>query len=78
MTGIRFGTPASRGTLSLLSCALVAARLPLGAVEVESAFLALFQEQLLAVKNEGLGALDFHQDWRFHMEAHSIRFRGAR
>ena len=57
-----------RGTLSLLCRALVAARLPLGDVEIAAALRALFQEQMLAVKDHGLGALNFHEDWGFHME----------
>jgi hypothetical protein len=63
----------SRRPLSPLPRALVAARLPLGAVEIAAALRALLQEQMLAVKDDGLGALDFHEDWGFHMETHSIR-----
>jgi hypothetical protein len=40
----------------------------LGTIEFAAALRALLQEQMLAVKNDGLGMLDFDEDWRFHME----------
>jgi hypothetical protein len=52
----------SRGTLFPFSQALVTARLLLNAVEVAATFLALFQEQVLPVKYDRLGALHFCED----------------
>jgi len=66
--GAPFHSRISRGALSSLARALVAARLPLGAVEIAAALRALFQEQMVAVKGDGLGALHFHEDWGFHRE----------
>jgi hypothetical protein len=67
-TGAPFLFRTSRGALFSLARALVAARLPLGAVEIAAALRALFQEQMMAVKDDGLGALDFHEEWGFHVE----------
>jgi hypothetical protein len=51
----------SRGTLFPFSQALVTARLLLNAVEIAAAFLAVFQEQVLAVKYDRLGALHLRE-----------------
>jgi hypothetical protein len=75
---IPFQSRTSRGMLSLLSRALVAARSLLGAVEIAAALRALLQKQTPPVKDDQIGALDFHEDWRFHVETHSIRLPGAR
>jgi hypothetical protein len=76
--GAPFYFRTSRGGLYFLSRALIAARLLLGAVEIGAALRALLQEQMLPAKDNRFGALDFHEDWGFHIETHSIRSPGAR
>jgi hypothetical protein len=75
--GAPFHFRTSRGTLSSVARALVAARLLLGAVEIAAALRALLQEQMLPAKDNRFGALDFHEDWGFHIETHSIRSPGG-
>jgi hypothetical protein len=49
----------------------------LNTVEIAAALRALSQEQMLAVKDDRFSALDFHEDWRFHIETHSILSLGG-
>jgi hypothetical protein len=59
----------SRCTLSPLSGELATACLLFCAIEIAAALRALLQEQMLAVKDDGLGTLDFREDWGFQIEA---------
>jgi hypothetical protein len=75
--GAPFHFRTSRGTLSSVARALVAARLLLNAVEIGAALRALLQEQMLLAKDSRFGALDFHEDWGFHIETHSYGSPGG-
>jgi hypothetical protein len=52
----------SRGKFFLLAQALVTACLLLNPVEIAATFLALFQEQVLSVKYDRLGALHLREN----------------
>jgi hypothetical protein len=57
----------------LLCQAFVTAYLLLNTVEIAATFLALFQEQVLSVKYDGLGALDLCEDRPVFRGMHEVR-----